>query len=83
MPALDQTRTVGLVTLPGAFVGVLPGGGTAVGWGGPTAGPRRAVGSRGDHRRGDGRTGRQRAASPTGAPRITRSPRLPATESAG
>jgi putative ABC transport system permease protein len=27
MPALDQTRTVGLVTLPGAFVGVLLGGG--------------------------------------------------------
>lgn len=25
-PALDQTRTVGLVTLPGAFVGVLLGG---------------------------------------------------------
>ena len=30
MPALDQTRTVGLVTLPGAFVGVLLGGGTAI-----------------------------------------------------
>lgn len=28
-PALDQTRTVGLVTLPGAFVGVLLGGGSA------------------------------------------------------
>jgi uncharacterized protein (TIGR00245 family) len=28
VPALDQTRTVGLVTLPGAFVGVLLGGGT-------------------------------------------------------
>lgn len=27
-PALDQTRTVGLVTLPGAFIGVLLGGGT-------------------------------------------------------
>ncbi|MFC5995934.1 ABC transporter permease [Pseudonocardia hispaniensis] len=27
VPALDQTRTVGLVTLPGAFVGVLMGGG--------------------------------------------------------
>jgi putative ABC transport system permease protein len=27
-PILDQTRTVGLVTLPGAFVGVLLGGGT-------------------------------------------------------
>ncbi|WP_245601819.1 ABC transporter permease [Hamadaea tsunoensis] len=27
-PALDQTRTVGLVTLPGAFVGVLLGGGS-------------------------------------------------------
>lgn len=27
-PGLDQTRTVGLVTLPGAFVGVLLGGGT-------------------------------------------------------
>ncbi len=27
MPVLDQTRTVGLVTLPGAFVGVLLGGG--------------------------------------------------------
>jgi putative ABC transport system permease protein len=26
VPALDQTRTVGLVTLPGAFVGVLLGG---------------------------------------------------------
>jgi putative ABC transport system permease protein len=30
MPALDQTRTVGLVTLPGAFVGVLLGGGSPV-----------------------------------------------------
>jgi len=28
LPGLDQTRTVGLVTLPGAFVGVLLGGGT-------------------------------------------------------
>ena len=28
VPSLDQTRTVGLVTLPGAFVGVLLGGGT-------------------------------------------------------
>jgi hypothetical protein len=27
---LDQTRTVGLVTLPGAFVGVLLGGGTPI-----------------------------------------------------
>ena len=27
IPGLDQTRTVGLVTLPGAFVGVLLGGG--------------------------------------------------------
>ena len=26
MPALDQTRTTGLVTLPGAFVGALFGG---------------------------------------------------------
>lgn len=30
IPALDQTRTVGLVTLPGAFVGVLLGGGSPV-----------------------------------------------------
>lgn len=30
VPALDQTRTVGLVALPGAFVGVLLGGGSAV-----------------------------------------------------
>lgn len=29
-PVLDQTRTVGLVTLPGAYVGVLLGGGTAL-----------------------------------------------------
>jgi len=29
VPALDQTRTVGLVALPGAFVGVLLGGGSA------------------------------------------------------
>jgi putative ABC transport system permease protein len=28
LPAIDQTRTVGLVTLPGAFVGVILGGGT-------------------------------------------------------
>ena len=28
VPGIDQTRTVGLVTLPGAFVGVLLGGGT-------------------------------------------------------
>jgi putative ABC transport system permease protein len=30
VPALDQTRTVGLVTLPGAFVGVLLGGGSPI-----------------------------------------------------
>ncbi len=29
-PAIDQTRTVGLVTLPGAFVGVMLGGGGPV-----------------------------------------------------
>lgn len=28
-PGIDQTRTVGLVTLPGAFVGVILGGGSA------------------------------------------------------
>lgn len=28
-PPMDQTRTVGLVTLPGAFIGVLLGGGSA------------------------------------------------------
>lgn len=28
VPAMDQTRTVGLVTLPGAFVGVMLGGGS-------------------------------------------------------
>jgi putative ABC transport system permease protein len=31
IPGLDQTRTVGLVTLPGAFVGALIGGAGAVG----------------------------------------------------
>jgi putative ABC transport system permease protein len=31
LPALDQTRTVGLVTLPGAFVGSLAGGASATG----------------------------------------------------
>jgi putative ABC transport system permease protein len=31
VPGLDQTRTVGLVTLPGAFVGALIGGAGAVG----------------------------------------------------
>jgi putative ABC transport system permease protein len=30
LPAIDQTRTVGLVTLPGAFVGVLLGGASPV-----------------------------------------------------
>ncbi|HNV11324.1 MAG TPA: ABC transporter permease [Propionibacteriaceae bacterium] len=30
LPTMDQTRTVGLVTLPGAFVGVLLGGGSPV-----------------------------------------------------
>ncbi len=30
VPGLDQTRTVGLVTLPGAFIGVLLGGGTPI-----------------------------------------------------
>ncbi len=30
LPSLDQTRTVGLVTLPGAFVGVILGGGSPV-----------------------------------------------------
>ena len=29
-PGIDQTRTVGLVTLPGAYVGVLLGGGSAI-----------------------------------------------------
>ncbi len=31
VPALDQTRTVGLVTLPGAFIGALLGGASATG----------------------------------------------------
>jgi putative ABC transport system permease protein len=30
IPVLDQTRTVGLVILPGAFVGVLLGGGSPI-----------------------------------------------------
>jgi putative ABC transport system permease protein len=30
IPNLDSTRTIGLVTLPGAFVGVLLGGGTPI-----------------------------------------------------
>jgi len=30
VPTLDNTRTVGLVTLPGAFIGVLLGGGSAL-----------------------------------------------------
>lgn len=30
IPNLDQTRTVGLVTLPGAFIGVLLGGGSPI-----------------------------------------------------
>ena len=30
VPVLDQTRTVGLVTLPGAFVGMLLGGASPV-----------------------------------------------------
>ena len=30
MPGIDQNRTVGLVTLPGAFVGVLIGSGDPV-----------------------------------------------------
>lgn len=30
VPGMDQTRTVGLVTLPGAFVGMLLGGATAI-----------------------------------------------------
>ncbi|WP_316667248.1 ABC transporter permease [uncultured Propionibacterium sp.] len=30
MPTLDRTRTAGLVTLPGAFIGVMLGGGTAL-----------------------------------------------------
>jgi putative ABC transport system permease protein len=30
IPGMDQTRTVGLVTLPGAFIGVLLGGGSPI-----------------------------------------------------
>ena len=30
IPTLDQTRTAGMVTLPGAFIGVMLGGGSAV-----------------------------------------------------
>lgn len=30
LPGLDQTRTVGIVTLPGAFVGMLLGGASPV-----------------------------------------------------
>lgn len=30
LPTVDRTATVGLVTLPGAFVGVLLGGGSAL-----------------------------------------------------
>ena len=30
LPGLDQVRTTGLVTLPGAFIGVMLGGGSPV-----------------------------------------------------
>jgi putative ABC transport system permease protein len=30
LPSLDQVRTSGIVTLPGAFIGVMLGGGSAV-----------------------------------------------------
>jgi putative ABC transport system permease protein len=30
VPSLDQVRTSGIVTLPGAFIGVMLGGGSAV-----------------------------------------------------
>jgi hypothetical protein len=71
VPAMDQIRTVGLVTLPGAFVGVLLGGGSALQAGGTQplpqdqirrllAGADRAAGRRGDRgcrRAGAGRPG--------------------------
>jgi putative ABC transport system permease protein len=39
LPGLDQTRTVGLVTLPGAFVGMLLGGATPLQAAAAAAGP--------------------------------------------
>ncbi len=49
VPALDQTRTVGLVTLPGAFVGALLGGASAADAARPDRGPGRVAVRRGDH----------------------------------
>ena len=64
VPALDQTRTVGLVTLPGAFVGVLLGGGTPLQAGAAQlAGPRRAP-----HGRGAGGVGGHRTGGPGSTP---------------
>ena len=67
VPALDQTRTVGLVTLPGAFIGVLLGGGNALP-GRSDPGPRadRPAGCRSGRRSGhsapgSGRAGRARS----------------------
>jgi ABC-type iron transport system FetAB permease component len=44
VPALDRTRTVGLVTLPGAFVDVQLGGGSAVQAGDPVIPSRMRAG---------------------------------------
>ena len=69
VPGLDQTRTVGLVTLPGAFVGMLLGGASpAAGGRGAAAGAGRAAA--GAVGRGAGHPGARRpggcASEPTG-----------------
>ena len=59
-PAMDQTRTVGLVTLPGAFVGVLLGSGDPVQAAAAQVLVLVGAGGRRRRRRDDRRTGRPR-----------------------
>lgn len=78
LPGLDQTRTVGLVTLPGAFVGMLLGGASPV-----QAGAVQLVRTGGAHgRTGGGRHDRARTGGTgTAAPGLrTAGGRLPRTE---
>ena len=83
-PALDQTRTVGLVTLPGAFVGVLLGGGFAgPGWCHPGVGPGRPAGSGDDRSRGHRRARRGRHPAPSGIPALRLADQSGAADDAG
>ena len=71
VPAIDQTRNVGLVTLPGTFVGLVLGGASpARGGARPADRPAHAAGRRAAQRDRDRRADRAHADGPGRAPAV-------------